>query len=76
MQVIIIKWWIIKLLKTLFCTSSLVTNQWNVHYFTPVYVVYVARIFKKIDGIMMTWHSSNSMEVNSHSVQQQNNSVS
>ena len=39
MQVIIIKWWIIKLLKTLcFCTSSLEINQWNVHCFwrTPV----------------------------------------
>ena len=42
MQVIIIKWWIIKLLKTLYCCiSSLETNQWNVHCFTPVYVVRV-----------------------------------
>ena len=41
MQVIIIKWWIIKLLKTLyFCTSSLETNQWNVHCFSPVVNVY------------------------------------
>ena len=37
MQVIIIKWWIIKVLKTLyFCINSLETNQWNVHCFTPV----------------------------------------
>ena len=39
MQVIIIEWWIIKLLKTLcFCTSSLEINRWNVHCFTPVLV--------------------------------------
>ena len=37
MQIIIIKCWIIKLLKTLcFCTSPLEINQWNVHCFTPV----------------------------------------
>ena len=37
MQVILIKQWIIKLLKTLyFCTSSLEINHWNVHCFTPV----------------------------------------
>ena len=37
MQVIIIKWLIIKLLKTpCFCTSSLEINQWNVHCLTPV----------------------------------------
>ena len=37
MQANIIRWWIIKLLKTLcFCTSSLEINQWNVHCFTPV----------------------------------------
>ena len=40
MQVNIIKWWIIKLLKTLcFCTSSLEINQWNVHFFTPVILI-------------------------------------
>ena len=38
MQVIIIKCWIIKLLKTLcFCTRAMEINQWNVHCFTPVY---------------------------------------
>ena len=37
MQVIIIIWWVIKLLKTYFCSSWLETNQWNVHCFTPVY---------------------------------------
>ena len=37
MQVIIIKWWIIKPLKTLcFCTSSQEIDQWNVHCSTPV----------------------------------------
>ena len=37
MQVIIIKWWIIKLLKTLcFCTSSFEINQWNVHWSSTV----------------------------------------
>ena len=35
MQVIIIKFWMIKLSKTLcFCTGSLEINQWNVHCFT------------------------------------------
>ena len=39
MQVITIKWWIIKLLKTLcFCTSSLEVDQWNVHCFTLVFM--------------------------------------
>ena len=37
MQVIIIKCWINKLLKTLcFCTNSLEINHWNIHCFTPV----------------------------------------
>ena len=37
MQVILIKQWIIKLLKTLyFCTSSLEINHWNVHCLTTV----------------------------------------
>ena len=36
MQVIITNCWIIKLLKTFFCTSSQKINQWNVHCFTPV----------------------------------------
>ena len=35
--IFIIKWWIIKLWKTVyFCTSSLEINHWNVHCFTPV----------------------------------------
>ena len=40
MQRIKIKWWIIKLLKTLcFSTCSLEIIQWNVHCFTPVDLV-------------------------------------
>ena len=38
MQVITIKWWIVKLLKSLcFCTSSPEINQWNVYCFTPLF---------------------------------------
>ena len=38
MQVVIIKWWIIKLLKTLyFCTNSPENSHCNVHCFTPVF---------------------------------------
>ena len=35
MHVIIVKWWILKLFKTIsFCAVSLETNHWNVHCFT------------------------------------------
>ena len=46
LHVIIIKWWIIKLLKTLsYCTSSLEINQRNVHCFTPVVQLRIQKVF-------------------------------
>ena len=46
MEVIMIKCWIIKLLKTLcFCTTLLEINQWNVQCFTPVLS---RRVFKHL----------------------------
>ena len=57
MQVVIMKWWIIKLLKTLcFCTSSLQIKQWNVHCFTPV-------IFKTTNKTNIEMETSSPTEI-------------